>query len=116
MMTLLVDGSRTQTPADVPVTARTPAQRAWTVMHYIEDHPQEWRQKNWRWCYAGHTVRMFAPSRHGYNETEIMLTAMDLLDVGIWRAANLVAERNGTRRLRRLTRRYFGPDPYADRG
>ncbi len=110
--TLLVDGSRPQAPADA-VAARTPAHRAWAVMHYIEENPQEWRQKNWRRCYAGHTVRMYAPSRYGYCESEIYNNAMELLDIGLWRSANLFTGINSQRRLRRLTRRYFGHDPYA---
>lgn len=113
---LLLDSARTRTLPTVPmepVREPTPAERVWAALHYIERNPRDWNQKTWQRCLAGWAVRQSGRNVIWMSSDEICRDFRRMTGLGVWRTANIALSVNSLRRLRRLTRRYFGPDPYA---
>lgn len=97
----------------VTVHPATPAERVWAALHHIENRPLQWNQRSWNYCLAGWTVRMHRGDGilYGYSEGDVYREFRALTSLGPWRTFNITAAVNTLPRLRRLVRRYFGPDP-----
>lgn len=86
-----------------------PRTRAWAALHYIEENPDQWDQDSWYACLAGFVDRQNGGDGLGFTG----MRAAQLLLLSDRRAAKLFSHKNDIHRLRKLVRRYFGPDPFS---
>jgi hypothetical protein len=101
----------TATLPTVPIEY-TPAERVWQALRHIEANPAQWDQDSWTRCLAGWTLRLSGRNVYRMHYDEVYREFRRLTGLGRWRANAITRARNDLPTLRRLTRRYFGDDPW----